>query len=134
MSLPTDVLADVLGKGLAWLERKRTQFLTRPVRYRRGLQEINAAATIGTTIFRLDIGPGITERIEARDFLIAATDLAVLPAFQQPQRGDRVIETDATHRHSYEVIAPGHEPVWRWSDPNRACYRIHTKLVKTEML
>jgi len=129
-----DVLADVLGQGLAWLERQRQQFLTKPVRYRRATQEIAASATVGTTIFRFDVGPGITERIEARDFLIAATDLAALPAFQQPQRGDRVIEDDATTRHHYEVIAPGHEPVWRWSDPNRACYRIHTKLVKTETL
>lgn len=125
---------DVLGSGLAWLERQRQQFLTRPVRYRRVAQEVPASATVGTTIFRLDVGPGITERIEARDFLIAATDLAGLTGFTQPQRGDRVIEDDATTRQHYEVIAPGHEPVWRWSDPNRACYRIHTKLVKTETL
>lgn len=125
---------DVLGSGLAWLERQRQQFLTKPVRYRRAAQEVAASATVGTTIFRLDVGPGITERIEARDFLIAATDLAALTGFGQPQRGDRVIEDDATTRHHYEVIAPGHEPVWRWSDPNRACYRIHTKLVKTETL
>ena len=130
---------DVLGSGLAWLERQRQQFLTKPVRYRRATQEVAASATVGTTIFRLDVGPGITERIEARDFLIAATDLAALPGFIQPQRGDRVIEDDAqisgvAVRHHYEVIAPGHEPVWRWSDPNRACYRIHTKLVKTETL
>ena len=125
---------DVLGSGLAWLERQRQQFLTKPVRYRRAAQEVAASATVGTTIFRLDVGPGITERIEARDFLIAAADLIALTGFGQPQRGDRVIEDDATTRHHYEVIAPGHEAVWRWSDPNRACYRIHTKLVKTETL
>jgi hypothetical protein len=135
---------DVLGQGFAWLEQQRIRFLTRPVLYRRlssggPALEVSAAATVGTTVFRLDIGPGITERIEARDYLIAAADLALLPGFSQPQRGDRVIEDGgplavATVRYHYEVIAPGREPVWRWSDPNRRCYRIHTKLVLTEPL
>ena len=31
-----------------------------------------------------------------------------------------------------EVMAPGREPHWRWSDVNRLVYRIHTKHIGTE--
>ena len=37
-------------------------------------------------------------------------------------------------RHTAEVMAPGREPHWRWSDPGRSCYRIHTKHLTTEPL
>jgi hypothetical protein len=30
------------------------------------------------------------------------------------------------------VMAPGKEPVWKWTDPFRNMRRIHTKLVATE--
>ncbi len=113
-------MADLLGAGLDWLDRQRERLLTRPVRYRRGAQEVAVPATVGRTVFRLDTGPGVTERIEARDYLIAATHLA---GFGLPLRGQR---------HLYEVLAPGREPHWRWSDPNRRCYRIHTKHLTTE--
>ena len=33
---------------------------------------------------------------------------------------------------TYEVMAPGGEPVWRWSDPYHQVYRIHTKCVSEE--
>jgi hypothetical protein len=29
-------------------------------------------------------------------------------------------------------MAPGGEPVWRWSDPYHQVYRIHTKCVSEE--
>lgn len=122
---------DLLGDGLAWLERQRRQFLTRPVRYRRGVQEIPLSATVGKTIFRLEMGTGAVERIEARDYLITAADLV---AFGIPQRGDRVSEDTGGARHTAEVLAPGREPHWRWSDPNRTVYRIHTKHLTTEPL
>ena len=33
---------------------------------------------------------------------------------------------------TYEVMAPGGEPVWRWSDPYHQVYRIHTKCITEE--
>lgn len=124
-------MADLLGAGLDWLEQQRERFLTRPVIYRRGAQEVTVPATVGRTVFRLDTGPGVTERIETRDYLIAATHLV---GFGLPLRGDRVIEEAGGQRHTYEVLAPGREPHWRWSDPNRRTYRIHTKHLTTEDL
>lgn len=116
---------------MAWLNQQRERWLSRLVTYRRGGLSLAVAATVGRTVFRLDVGPGVTERSEARDYLISAPLVAAL---QQPQRGDQVIEEDATTRSTYEVMAPGREPVWRWTDADRRCYRIHTKLVKTETL
>jgi len=124
-------MADLLGTGLDWLDQQRERFLTRPVTYRRGAQEVAVPATIGSTVFRLEVGPGVTERIEARDYLIAAVHLA---NFGTLLRGDRVIEEAGGQRHTYEVLAPGREPHWRWSDPNRRCYRIHTKHLQTETI
>jgi len=122
---------DLLGNGLDWLERQRERFLARPVRYRRGSMDLPVPATVGRTLFRLAAGPGAHERIESRDFLIAATHLAAL---EPPQRGDRIVEEADGRRHTYEVLAPGGEPHWRWSDPNRRAYRIHTKHLSTESI
>jgi hypothetical protein len=124
-------MPDLLDAGLAWLDRQRERFLTRPVLYRRGVQEATVPATIGRTVFRLDLGPGVVERIEARDYLIGAGHLA---AFGQPRPGDRIVEDQGGQRHTAEVMAPGGEPPWRWSDPDRRIYRIHTKHLTTEVL
>lgn len=121
---------DLLRDGLGWLDRQRERFLARTVRYRRGALEAVLLATIGRTVFRLDIGMGVTERIEARDYLISTTSYP----FGVPLRGDRISEDDDGKRHTYEVLAPGGEPPWRWSDPHRRCLRIHTKYLTTEVL
>lgn len=43
-------MADLLGAGLDWLDRQRERFLTRPVIYRRGAQEVTVSATVGRTL------------------------------------------------------------------------------------
>jgi hypothetical protein len=122
-------MPDLLGVGAAWLEAQRRQHLTRPVLYRRGAAEVTVPATVGRTIFALAGAGGVLERVESRDYLIAASDLGTLGP---PQRGDRISEERDGQRHTAEVLAPGREPPWRWSDPNRTCYRIHTKHLMTE--
>ena len=124
-------MSDLLGQGLAWLERQRASFLTKPVTYRRGAQERVVAATVGKTTFEVLTAGGVLERIESRDYLIAASELAGLGP---PQRGDQVIEDSGGARHTAEVLAPGREPHWRWSDANRTCYRMHTKHLSTESM
>jgi hypothetical protein len=120
---------DLLRDGLAWLDRQRERFLARPIRYRRGALEAVLLATIGRTVFRLDVGRGVAERIEARDYLISAASFA---GFGLPERGDRISEDADGQRHTHEVLAPGGEPPWRWSDPHRRCLRIHTKYLASE--
>jgi len=49
-----------------------------------------------------------------------------------PQRGDRIRETQSTQVFVYEVVAPGDEPCWRYSDPYRRTLRVHTKQIDQE--
>jgi hypothetical protein len=46
--------------------------------------------------------------------------------------GERHGEADGDQVFVYEVLAPGGEPPWRYSDPYRRTLRIHTKHVGTE--
>jgi hypothetical protein len=49
-----------------------------------------------------------------------------------PERGDAIREQQDGKVYVYEVMAPGKEACWRWSDPYRQTLRIHTKQVGTE--
>ena len=93
---------------------------------------LKVAATVGKTVFRLDKGYGVQERIESRDYLILAADLQIGGTPALPKPGDQVRETEDGKTFVYEVLAPGNEPCWRYSDLYRVTLRIHTKLVATE--
>ena len=75
-------------------------------------------AVPGRTVFRSVNDVGAWIRIETRDFIVAASALAA-----PPETGDVIRFRGA----DYEVLAPNGEPAWRWSDPYRTAYRIHTK-------
>ena len=125
-------MSDLLEQASNWLEDLRTAHATRTVTYQRGVETAAAPATIGRTVFEVDNGAGVLERIESRDFLILATDLVLGGSAVLPERGDRIRETQAGATYVYEVMAPGKEPAWRWSDPYRKTLRIHTKQIDTE--
>ena len=71
-------------------------------------------------------------RTESRDFLVLAADLVLAGKAELPRAGDRIRETDGGQIFLYEVMAPGGEPPWRYSDPYRRALRIHTKFVGME--
>ena len=123
---------DLFQKASAWLEDQRTKFLTQTVVYQRSSTSASVPATIGTTVFQVDDGAGALLRIESRDYLIGAADLVAGGFAIPPKRGDRIRETSGTQVIVYEVVAPGDEPCWRWSDAYRQTLRIHTKQVSTE--
>lgn len=125
-------MADLLQTGSDWLEDQRVKHLTRSVIYQRGTSSVEVSATIGRTVFEVDDGFGVLERIESRDYLILAEQLVLdgQPTF--PERGDRIRETDGAKTVVYEVMAPGKEPHWRYSAPYRKTLRVHTKQVDTE--
>ena len=125
-------MADLLQKASAWLEDQRTKFLTQSVVYQRGTDTVQVPATIGQTVFQIDDGAGALLRIESRDYLIRAVDLVLGGNAILPKRGDRIRETSGTQVFVYEVVGPGDEPCWRWSDAYRQTLRIHTKQVDTE--
>ncbi|MCL2645615.1 MAG: hypothetical protein FWD61_01255 [Phycisphaerales bacterium] len=134
-------MVDLLQKGMAWLEDQRTKFMTQPVVYQRGGGggegggTVEVPATIGTTVFQIDDGGGALLRIESRDYLILAADLMIGGTPIVPRRGDRIRETSGTGGGQvfvYEVVGPGDEPCWRWSDAYRQTLRIHTKQIDVE--
>jgi hypothetical protein len=67
-----------------------------------------------------------------RDFLIHAADLILAGEPTLPERGDLIRETQGGRTFVYEVMAPGKEPPWRWSDVFRKVLRIHTKQIAVE--
>jgi len=125
-------VADLLERASAWLEDQRVKHLTRMVAYQRGVESLDVLATIGQTVFQIDDGAGALLRVESRDYLITAADLVLGGSQSLPQRGDRIRETQGSQVFVYEVMGPGDEPPWRWSDAYRRTLRIHTKQVDQE--
>lgn len=106
--------------------------MTRTVVYQRGADAVEIAATIGRTEFEQVDEHGVVQRLQSRDFLVRAADLVLAGAPTLPKAGDRIRETVGAQTFVYEVMAPGNEPPWRYSDPYRKALRIHTKHVATE--
>ena len=106
--------------------------MSKTVSYHRGETSVEVQATIGKWTFEIDDGTGILEKIESRDFLISTADLVLAGLVTQPQRGDRIRELSGDKVYVYEVLAPGKEDCWRYSDPYRKTLRIHTKQVDVE--
>ena len=125
-------MVDLLEQGSAWLEDQRVKHTARTVVYQRDAEAIEVQATIGRTVFEQADEYGAIVRHEARDFLILADDLVIGGQAVLPERGDRIREPQGEKVFVYEVMAPGKEPAWRYSDPYRKTLRIHTKHVGTE--
>jgi len=126
-------MGDLLDDGLAWLAEQLKAHASQTVVYRRGANEVTVQATVGRTLLKFDDGyGGVRMEWTDRDFLIAADDLVLGGEKTLPQRGDQVRETVDSQTLVYEVLAPGSEPEWRWSDPHRRLLRIHTKQVGVE--
>lgn len=125
-------MADLLDTGAAWLEGQRVKHMTRTAQYCRGADSAEVKATVGRTVFEVDDGRGVLEKWESRDFLVAAAELVLAGSPVLPARGDRVRETQGGKVYVYEVMAPGAEPCWRYSDAYRGTLRVHTKHVATE--
>lgn len=122
-------MADLLAQGSAFLEDQRHKHMTRLVAYRSGNSEVELSATVGRTLFEQSDDRGLLSRVESRDFLVRAVDLVIGGEPVTPRAGDQVRETgdDGVTLFIYEVMAPGGEPPFRFSDPYRRTLRIHTK-------
>ena len=124
-------MSNLLGKAVEWLDTQCVRHLSWPVTYVRGEHSVEVQAAVGRTEFEDDNGTGVLEKVESRDFLIRASDLVLDGPAVLPERGDRIREEQDGMLYVYEVMAPGREPCWRYSDPYRRALRIHTKLVDT---
>lgn len=126
-------MTDVLHTGSDWLADQLKEHASRSVVYRRGTDEVAVQATIGRTLLKLDDGyGGVRMEWTDRDFMIHAADLVLNGNAVLPERGDLIHETQGDKTFVYEVMAPGKEPAWRWSDVFRKVLRIHAKQVGVE--
>ncbi|MGD8453653.1 MAG: hypothetical protein PVJ57_17715 [Phycisphaerae bacterium] len=125
-------MANLLERGAAWLSRQRTQHCASLVTYEDHGSRVDVRATVGRTAFEQVDEFGVVHRTESRDFLIAAEDLVLDGAVVLPRGGARIREPAGGQTFVYEVMAPGGEPPWRYSDAFRRTLRIHTKHVATE--
>ena len=125
-------MANLLEQGTAWLADQLKTHASSTVVYQRGAQQVSVSATIGKTEFEIDDGSGVLQRVESRDYLIQPADLQIAGVATLPIAGDRIRETIGTKTYVYEVMGPGNEPHYRFSDPFRRVLRIHTKHVDTE--
>ena len=111
-------MGDLLRQGSQWLEQMRTAHCSSPVEYRRPPDAYTVTATYGKTGFEVADESGLTINAHVWDFLILADELGF-----DPEPGDVI----AANGRRYEVVNLGGEGCWRWSDPYRQTYRIHTK-------
>ena len=127
-------MSNLLQIGASWLADQMKTHASIDVTYERGVEQVPVKATVGKTEFELDDGSGVVVRIQSRDFLIHAADLVLGGIETLPVAGDLIRETQGAKTFVYEVMAPGDEPHYRYSDPYRKLLRIHTKHVATEGL
>lgn len=101
------------------------------ITYTRGVSSQTTTAVVGRTVFTQNTlgAPGPAVIFGDRDYLIPVANLTLTgPAV--PKDGDRITEVIDGATLVFEVKSPiTGEPVWRYSDPGRTRYRIHTKRV-----
>lgn len=128
-------MSDMLADGAQWLEANRDMHMSQDVSYTRGVETIIVRATIGKTIFENPelIGGGNSFNglnrsipFEAKDFLMRVEDLILGGVLVEPAIGDKIAVGGVT----YDVMPMLGYPHFRYSDPNRATFRIHTKEVE----
>lgn len=122
-------MTNLLQTGSSWLADQMKTHASVDVVYERGAEQVPVKATIGKTEFELDDGSGVVVRIQSRDYLIHAADLQLSGSPALPVAGDRIRETQGDKTFVYEVMAPGNEPHFRYSDTFRKLLRIHSKHV-----
>jgi hypothetical protein len=115
-----------------WLSGQLYQHMSREIIYRRNELSVLIRATIGKSMYDQDDGEGIVTRSQVRDFLINTRDLTTSIIGSLPKAGDTIVEIDNESEFTYEVMAMGSEPPWRYSDPFRLKLRIHTKQVHSQ--
>lgn len=76
----------------------------------------------------------ISQRKESRDYIINVPDLKVLGIKVKPKEGDLIREDVDGVRFTYRVGAFNNEPDYRYSGRYRTAFRIHSKLIKEEVL
>jgi hypothetical protein len=100
--------------------------------YRRDELSAELAVTVGRSLYQQDDGEGVITRSQVRDYLFDTADLLNSVIGSLPRRGDQIIEREGDQELTFEAMALGGEPPWRFSDPFRFKIRLHTKQIDTQ--
>lgn len=98
------------------------------ITYSRGTSSATLTAVVGETVFESDNEFGVL-RIESRDFLIKKSRLDGA-GFGEPQRGDRITETQGGDTVTHEVLDRQGAMPFRYCDQGRTRVRVHTTRAK----
>ena len=112
---------NLLQQGSDWLEQMRTTHCSSLVEYFKppSTDVLIVNATFGKTDYEIVDESGLTVGSHVWDFLILADELGFEPA-----PGDAIV----ANGRRYEVMAWGDDfRGWRFSDPFRKTFRIHTR-------
>lgn len=123
----TNLMTNLLEQGAAWLAKMLAGNAGQTVTYVRGDDETELVAVLGRSPFEQTDEYGVIHEIHARDFLIQVADLVLDGVATLPRAGDRIRATIGGVSGVHEVMAPGGEPPWRYSDAFNRTLRIHTK-------
>ncbi len=111
--------------GLVHLARLK-KLASATILYRRGLLTVELSAAIAQSARSYQSGDGVYNRLVARDYLIAASDLVIGAVTVLPDNGDLIRETIGGDVQHYRVAPLGDEPCWSYLDPQQTVLRIHT--------
>lgn len=122
-------MGDLLDTAARWLTGKRHDHMTQTVTYVRGVQQVTLLATVAQNRSeQLDPGADVVNVRRERDYLFRAEDLTI----GYPASGDKIVHQQGDTVYTFEVVANGGEPCWRWSDEARTTIRVHTHEIKRE--
>ena len=121
-------MGDLLHSGLAWLADQLHAHASRPITYRRGVQQVALNATLGRKDFEADTHEGRLY-VRANDFLVRAAELVLGGQLALPERGDQIDVNFDGATATFEVLGQDGIPPWEFSDPHQQVLRIHTKKV-----
>jgi hypothetical protein len=124
-------MQDMIAKGASWFDQQRKKHLAVTVEYQAAgtMFAKSFPATIGMSRWDSIDASGQMIRFETRDYFVGVDEMR-----DNPRRGDRIHETDASGiRRTYEVMVPGgaNNP-WSWADRGQRIRRIHTQLVESD--
>lgn len=121
-------MAGFLADAIAELNDTLDDAVGVSVTYSRGATSATLIATVGETVFESDNEFGVL-RIETRDYIVTRSRLDAA-GFGEPERGDRIAETQGDDVVTHEVLDRQGMMPFRYCDQSRKRIRIHTTRVQ----
>jgi hypothetical protein len=127
-------MPDMFAKGAAFIGQSLRNHASRSITISDRLENpsvtITLPASSGKTHFDEDEGDGIIITYDARDWLVAKSDmLDQFGAVIEVKRG--WIIQDSLDQERYEVYAPPGVQPWKYSDSEKTRIRIHSRNLDT---